>query len=410
MGRGHRGRGGQEPGDAWVRAPRPGPAQTLLLGKEAGPAGPAQLPSAHHARRPDPAVRLRKDQRGAPDPTLHAPRPNIRPQRGQEAKKKDKWPQSNRKPKPTRFKSKSSRQLVRPPRRRAPRAAGEGRAQDWVSRAPRGPRPASNPTSNPAPNSVPGASRLSPPRWGRRSGGGSVLLPEPGTPAPTLSQVARSPSPPWPPAPSHPGRAPRAPPKVSEGAESCGLAAGGRLPRAASAGSSARQSRGARRGGMPARRLPAASGGGLLRPAGGARAHTRAQDCPTGGGGPLLPSPSWLEGDAALSRPRRPVSAPTIVPPLRPRPAPCTPHPCAPSHGRGTSEALGRRALRPRPAGPAPGSRPRRSLRSRRPLPGRAPPRAWTSPAPPWCGARVPNPGPPGLGAAAVRSGVGDRP
>lgn len=90
---------------------------------------------------------------------------------------------------------------------------------------------------------------------------GLWLLPRPGSPGP----------PPHPgrPLPDTRGRAPREPPKVSEGAESCGLAAGSRLPRAASAGSNARQSRGARSGGMPAHRLPAAPGGGLLRPAGG---------------------------------------------------------------------------------------------------------------------------------------------
>lgn len=45
----------------------------------------------------------------------------------------------------------------------------------------------------------------SPSRSGKRSGGGSVLLPEPGTLAPSPPRVARSPSPPWPPAPRHPG-------------------------------------------------------------------------------------------------------------------------------------------------------------------------------------------------------------
>lgn len=80
---------------------------------------------------------------------------------------------------------------------------------------------------------------------------------------------------------------------------------------------------------MPARRLPAAPGGGLLCPAGWPRAYTRAPDRPTGGGGLLLPSPCWQGGDTELSGPPRPGSAPGIAPPLRsrPRPAPSTQRP-----------------------------------------------------------------------------------
>lgn len=204
--------------------------------------------------------------------------------------------------------------------------------------APSAPCPASNPAT--------GAGGVSPSRSGRRRGGGSVPLPGP--------RVARS---------QPPGRALRAPPKFPKGAESCGLA-GGRLPRAASAGSSARQSRGARSGGMPARRLPAAPGGGLLRRDSGAPAHKRAPDGPTsGGGGPRLLSASWWADGAGPSRPPGPARRPSSF--LRCARA-RAPRPCAPSRGRGTSEAQAAvrsaPARRPRPSGP-----PRRSLRTPRP-------------------------------------------
>lgn len=263
----------------------------------------------------------------------------------------------------------------------------------------------------PASNPSPGAGGRVHPDWADGAGKGSVLLPESQAPAVPLPAHPRPgtpgppPSPPWPPAPSHSGRARRALPKFPKGAESCGPAVGGRLPRAPSAGSSARQSRGARSGGMPARRLPAAPGGGLLRRAGGAHTHTRAPGNPTSGS-PLLPSPSWLAGGAVLSWPLGPGSTPRLVPRLR---RTRTPRPCAPSRGRGTSEAQGGCTLRPRTPAPPPGPRPRRSLRTPRPLSGRAPPRAPTSLALPRAGARVRSLGPPELGATAVR-GLRGRP
>lgn len=139
----------------------------------------------------------------------------------------------------------------------------------------------------------------------------------------------------------------------------------------------------------------------------GSGAHARAPGGLAGGGGPLLPSPSWLPSGAGLSWPLSPGSAPRLVPSLR---GARTPHPCAPSRGRGTSEAQGCRELRPRGSGPAPGARPRRSLRAPRPLAGRAPRRAQTNLEPPGTGARVQSPGPPGLGTAAMRGGSGPGP
>lgn len=162
------------------------------------------------------------DERGARDPTLRAP--TSAPAAGKRRRKKinglkatgnQNWLDSKRKV--------VGSSPARPPWRRAPRATGEGRAQGWVSRAPNGPCRPSNPILNPSPNSVPGASSAIPPH-----GAGDARKGQPFSPSPRLRPPLRpgSPAPPLPrpPAPSHPGRARRVPPKVSEGAESCGLA------------------------------------------------------------------------------------------------------------------------------------------------------------------------------------------
>ena len=233
--------------------------------------------------------------------------------------------------------------------------------------------------------------------WGRRREEGSAFLPESTTPAPTPPRVARPPLP-RPPAPSHPGRARRVPPKVSEGAESCGLAGAYLVRRARAAAPGRAGAPGAAAclpAGCPLHPVVAS----CARPAGLGRTLARrtvpraaaACYCPLLAGRGATLSSRGLPGPAP-----RPGSLLRCAPARAPRPAPRGPRPCAPSHGQGTSEALGRRALRPRPAGPAPGSRPRRclrSLRTPRPLAGRAPPRAWTGPAPALAGARFPSRG-----------------
>lgn len=124
---------------------------------------------------------------------------------------------SNRKPKPTLFKSKSSRQPARPAdRRQAPRAAGEGRAR----------------VGPPGPQHLTPASKLGS-RHGRResaSTGGlrGRLGPPPArdsknpTPRAAPSSLSTPTSPP--PAPSHGARAPGA--AVSKGRGKWGLAGG----------------------------------------------------------------------------------------------------------------------------------------------------------------------------------------
>lgn len=183
------------------------------------------------------------------------------------------------------------------------------------------------------------------------------------------------------PVPSHPGRARRAPPKFPKTRKVAGSRADGRLPRAASAGSSARQSRGAKSGGMPARRLPAAPGGGLCAGPTELRRTRARRTVPRAAAARYCPlPPGWR---AALGSRGLPGPAPrpgSFLHCARARARTRAPRPCAPSRGRGTSEALGCRALRPRPPAPPPGPRPRRSLRTPRPLAGRAPRRAPTSP------------------------------
>lgn len=108
---------------------------------------------------------------------------------------------------------------------------------------------------------------------------------------------------------------------------------------------------------MPARRLPAAPGGGLLRRDPGAPAHKRAPDGPTsGGGGPRLLSASWWADGAGPSRPPSPAQAPArSSAALAPAPAPRAP--ALPP----AAEALVRRrppCAPPPPSGPAPRARP----------------------------------------------------
>lgn len=102
------GQDAQGPGDPWVLGP-----STLTQPCENSPNGAGRLArlAAHHAPHPAGPGRLGEGERGAPDPTLRVP--TSAPAAGQR-RRKDKWPQSNRKPKPTRFKSKSSRQFARP--------------------------------------------------------------------------------------------------------------------------------------------------------------------------------------------------------------------------------------------------------------------------------------------------------
>lgn len=204
MGRGHRGQGGQERGDTWVWAL----ARVLreLFYSEGRPgwaAWPTLLPSAQHAGQPGPAVRFSKDDRGTLDPRLRAPTSALGA--GKRRRKKINGPKatgnqnrldSNRKAvgsSSARPGSEPHARLVKgEPRARSPRppdahARLQSRLQTrrqtrFQARAP-----------------------PSPSRSGKRSGGGSVLLPEPGTLAPSPPRVARSPSPPWPPAPRHPG-------------------------------------------------------------------------------------------------------------------------------------------------------------------------------------------------------------
>lgn len=113
---------------------------------------------------------------------------------------------------------------------------------------------------------------------------------------------------------------------------------------------------------MPARRRPAAPGGGSCAGPGSSGAHARAgrsrgPQQPAAG----LSSPAgWRRSTPEASGPGS-LGAP-LVPSLRSRPR-RAPRSCAPSRGRGTSEAPGR--PRPAPApGPAPRARPRRSLRT----------------------------------------------
>lgn len=156
----------------------------------------------------------------------------------------------------------------------------------------------------------------------------------------------------------------RAQQKFLKGARSCGLA-GAYLLRRARAAALGR----ARASGAVACLLASCPQPGRrpLGVAGGDRTLTHTTGGPAGVH-PLMPS--FLAGGRrwALSG-AGPYKAPGLVPSLRshprPAPAPCAPRPCAPSRGRGTSEALSGRALRPYggpplprpiPAGSAPGS------------------------------------------------------
>lgn len=153
-------------------------------------------------------------------------------------------PRSNRKPKPIRFKSKSSRrrQSVRP---RGEHQARLPKCEPGLSLpGPDVPRPYSElPTSSGV------LGKASPPGRGAEEKDPPQELPSPVRPlrVPTLAAGALT--------PIHPGRAQGAA-EVSEGRAK--LRARRRLPLAASAGSSVRQSKGARSLGMPARPLPAA--------------------------------------------------------------------------------------------------------------------------------------------------------
>lgn len=183
--------------------PSPGSCMNSPTPKGGRAAWPTPLPSAHHAGQPGPAVRFCKDDRGALDPKLRAP--TSAPGAGKRRRKKINGPKatgnqnrldSNRKV----VGSSSARPRSEP---HARLVKGESRARS--SMPPDAHARLQTRLQTRRQTRFQARAAPSPSRSGRRSGGGSVLLPEPGTLAPTPPRVARSPSPPWPPAPRHSG-------------------------------------------------------------------------------------------------------------------------------------------------------------------------------------------------------------
>lgn len=379
----------QAPGDPRILGPRPRPRLCVNSAGWVGRPGPLRAPLPATPRtRPGRAARQRRVRH--PDPTLRAP--TSAPGAGQRRRRKINGPKATG----NQNRLDSNRKVVgsSPPRDEPHAQLVEGASPGLGLPGAQRPTPGSQPHCKPGPR----GGGTSPPRRGRRRGGGSALRPQPQTPVvpshplPAPGRPVPLSSHPGHPLPPRPGARVSGAAKVSEGAESCGLAGAGaylvRRARAAAPG----------RAGAPGAVacLPA---GCPPRPVGASCAgrrdsgSPRAPGEPTGGGGPRRPSPSWLAGGAGLRWPLGPRSAPRLVPSL-PAPRP-HPRPCAPSRGRGTSEVQAPCA--PPPAPPRP--RPRRSLRSPCPPPGRAPPRAPTR-------RHLPRPG---HAVGAGSSGVGGR-
>lgn len=340
--------------------------EAIRRGKETPPAAPPPTPRSRTLPKRRRPVRLAP--RCPPRPAVwprggaphgpHTPRPDIRPRRGPEAREELSGPQSNRKPKPTRFKSKSSRQLARLPRRQAPRVADEGRAQGWACGGPWRPHARLQTRVRAR------AARVRPDRTGgAREGLSSARCPgSPGFPPPRPGR-------PFPAARSQPpGARAQGAAKVSEGRGKFG--ARGRAPTSCGERGQQRQAeqgRQERRHACPpaarcARWRPPAPG----RRGSGARARAGRSH------GRRLPA-AWRAGGAGHPRPPGPARSSAALAPA-PR-APALPP---------AAEALVRRG-RPRapppPAGPAPRGRP--ADPSAPPaLAGRAPARSAPAPRP----------------------------
>lgn len=314
------------------RRPSPGASPTLLNGEKAGPPG-APLPTT-----PGSLAAPHSSVKATRRPGPHTPRPNIRPRRGPDARKKINGPQSNRKPKPTRFKSKSSRQLARLPRRQAPRVADDGEPRAGPPGAPGG-RLAPHARLQTRPQAR--AARVQP-GWSGGAGEGRSSPRAPGRPGP--------PSPPWP-----PGARAQGATKVSEGRGK--LRARGRAPTSCGERGQQRQAEQGRQerrhaypAGCPLRPVAASCAGTAgLRRTGARRTVPRAvaaaRGCSLLLGGRAALDPRGLgarlgapaRSSAALApAPRAPALPPAAEALVRRRP------PCAP----------------PPPAGPAPRARP----------------------------------------------------